>query len=134
MSNKKKVTIASIVVIVLAVISGIGYGIGHKTTAETLQSQNWTFDSQKGEKVKATAKFTEKKMVLNEAGFSDTYTYTVKDKGSQEEIKFINNNSVSGEKETRTFSIKKDSDEYKLTPTNKLAKDDTGSVTLIPDK
>lgn len=73
-------------------------------------------------------------MVLNEAGFSDTYTYTVKDKGSQEEIKFINNNSVSGEKETRTFSIKKDSDEYKLTPTNKLAKDDTGSVTLIPDK
>lgn len=134
MDKKKKLTIASIVVIVLAVIAGIGYGVGHKTTAEALQSQQWTFDSTKGEKVKATAKFTEKKMVLNEAGFSDTYTYAIKDKGNEEEISFINNNSLSGEKEKRTFKIEKDSDEYKLTPTNKLAKNDTGSVTLIPDK
>lgn len=41
MSNKKKWTLASLIIIVLAVIAGIGYGVGHKDTANTLQSHEW---------------------------------------------------------------------------------------------
>ena len=45
MSNKK-ITIASIVLAFLAVLLGIAFIFGHKTTAEKLQAQEWTLTSQ----------------------------------------------------------------------------------------
>ncbi|WP_349581375.1 hypothetical protein [Lactiplantibacillus plantarum] len=128
MKKYRKYIIAVMTVLLIAIgLTGCG-----KSTAQDLQSHQWTFDSSKGDGLAATAKFTKSNLTLTEAGFSEVYTYELTNSGRNEQIKFIGKNSVSGKQETRLFKIKKQSDKYKLTPINKLAKSDTGTVSLIP--
>lgn len=103
-----------------------------KSTAQDLQSHQWTFASSKDNGMAATAKFSKSNLTLTQAGFSEVYEYKLLENKGNEQIKFIGKNSVSGSTETRLFKIKKQSDKYKLTPINTLAKSDTGTVTLIP--
>ena len=103
-----------------------------KSTAQDLQSHQWTFASSKDNGMAATAKFSKSNLTLTQAGFSEVYVYKLIEKNGNEQIKFIGKNNVSGNKETRLFKIRKQSDKYKLTPINTLAKDDTGTVSLIP--
>ncbi len=88
--------------------------------------------SSKDNGMAATAKFSKSNLTLTQAGFSEVYEYKLLESKGNEQIKFIGKNSVSGSTETRLFKIKKQSDKYKLTPINTLAKSDTGTVSLIP--
>ncbi|OEY83862.1 hypothetical protein NT95_03585 [Oenococcus kitaharae] len=117
---------------ILLVIITIGFTVGRKSTQQDLQSHQWTFASSKDNGMAASAKFSKNDLSLTQAGFSEVYTYHLIKSGYNEQIKFVGQNSVSGNKETRLFKIKKQSDEYKLTPINSLAKNDTGTVSLIP--
>ena len=130
MTKQMKYLIGLVVVILIA--CGIGFTVVHKSTAQTLQSKEWTFKASKGDGLAQTAKFSEKSLTLSEAGLNDTYRYKISKKNGKEQITFTNQDENSGTNKVRTFNIKKSSDEYKLTPTNSLAKEDTGDVTLIP--
>lgn len=130
MTKQMKYLIGLVVVILIAL--GIGFTVVHKSTAQALQAKEWTFKASKGDGLAQTAKFSEKNLTLSEAGLKDTYQYKISKKNGQEQITFTSQDENSGTNEVRTFNIKKSSDEYKLTPTNSLAKEDTGDVTLIP--
>lgn len=130
MTKQMKYLIGLVVVILIAL--GIGFTVVHKSTAQALQAKEWTFKASKGDGLAQTAKFSEKSLTLSEAGLNDTYQYKISKKNGQEKITFTSQDENSGTNEVRTFNIKKSSDEYKLTPTNSLAKEDTGDVTLIP--
>lgn len=130
MTKQIKYLIGLVVVILIA--CGIGFTVVHKSTAQELQAKEWTFKASKGDGLAQTAKFSEKSLTLSEAGLNDTYQYKISKKNGQEQITFTSQDENSGTNEVRTFNIKKSSDEYKLTPTNSLAKEDTGDVTLIP--
>ncbi|QBC40680.1 hypothetical protein [Leuconostoc mesenteroides] len=130
MTKQMKYLIGLVVVILIAL--GIGFTVVHKSTAQALQAKEWTFKASKGDGLAQTAKFSEKSLTLSEAGLKDTYQYKISKKNGQEQITFTSQDENSGTNEVRTFNIKKSSDEYKLTPTNSLAKEDTGDVTLIP--
>lgn len=130
MTKQMKYLIGLVVVILIA--CGIGFTVVHKSTAQELQAKEWTFKASKGDGLAQTAKFSEKSLTLSEAGLNDTYQYKISKKNGQEQITFTSQDENSGTNEVRTFNIKKSSDEYKLTPTNSLAKEDTGDVTLIP--
>ncbi|KAA8378670.1 hypothetical protein FD956_08410 [Leuconostoc carnosum] len=130
MTKQMKYLIGLVVVILIAL--GIGFTVVHKSTAQALQAKEWTFKASKGDGLAQTAKFSEKSLTLSEAGLKDTYRYKISKKNGQEQITFTSQDENSGTNEVRTFNIKKSSDEYKLTPTNSLAKEDTGDVTLIP--
>lgn len=119
-------------VVVILIACGIGFTVVHKSTAQELQAKEWTFKASKGDGLAQTAKFSEKSLTLSEAGLNDTYQYKISKKNGKEQIIFTSQDENSGTNEVRTFNIKKSSDEYKLTPTNSLAKEDTGDVTLIP--
>ena len=128
MKKYRKYIIAVMTVLLIVV----GLTACGKSTAQDLQSYQWTFASSKDNGMAATAKFSKSNLTLTQAGFSKVYTYKlIKNKGN-EQIEFIGKNSVSDSTETRLFKIKKQSDKYKLTPINTLAKNDTGTVTLIP--
>ncbi|KYK53048.1 hypothetical protein AYO51_16065 [Lactiplantibacillus plantarum] len=103
-----------------------------RSTAQDLQSHQWTFASSKDNGTATTAKFSKENLTLSQAGFSEVYSYKLTKRNGDEQIKFVGKNSVSGSTETRLFKIKKQSDKYKLTPINALAKSDTGTVSLIP--
>lgn len=103
-----------------------------RSTAQDLQSHQWTFASSKDNGTATTAKFSKENLTLSQAGFSEVYSYKLTKRNGDEQIKFVGKNSVSGSTETRLFKIKKQSDKYKLTPINTLAKSDTGTVSLIP--
>lgn len=130
MTKQIKYLIGLVVVILIA--CGIGFTVVHKSTAQELQAKEWTFKASKGDGLAQTAKFSEKSLTLSEAGLNDTYQYKISKKNGKEQITFTSQDENSGTNEVRTFNIKKSSDEYKLTPTNSLAKEDTGDVTLIP--
>ena len=128
MKEYRKYIIAVMTVLLIAV----GLTACGKSTAQDLQSHQWTFTSSKDNGMAATAKFSKSNLTLTQAGFSEVYTYKLIENKGNEQIKFIGKNSVSGSTETRLFKIKKQSDKYKLIPINTLAKSDTGTVTLIP--
>ena len=130
MTKQMKYLIGLVVVILIAF--GIGFTVVHKSTGQALQAKEWTFKASKGDGLAQTAKFSEKSLTLSEAGLNDTYRYKISKKNGKEQITFTRQDENSGTNEVRTFNIKKSSDEYKLTPTNSLAKEDTGDVTLIP--
>lgn len=130
MTKQMKYLVGLVVVILIAL--GIGFTVVHKSTAQALQAKEWTFKASKGDGLAQTAKFSEKSLTLSESGLKDTYQYKISKKNGQEQITFTSQDENSGTNEVRTFNIKKSSDEYKLTPTNSLAKEDTGDVTLIP--
>lgn len=130
MTKQMKYLIGLVVVILIA--CGIGFTVVHKSTEQALQAKEWTFKASKGDGLAQTAKFSEKSLTLSEAGLNDTYQYKISKKNGKEQITFTSQDENSGTNELRTFNIKKSSDEYKLTPTNSLAKEDTGDVTLIP--
>lgn len=128
MKKYRKYIIAVMTVLLIAV----GLTACGKSTAQDLQSHQWTFASSKDNGMAATAKFSKSNLTLTQAGFSEVYEYKLLESKGNEQIKFIGKNSVSGSTETRLFRIKKQSDKYKLTPINTLAKRDTGTVSLIP--
>ena len=128
MKKYRKYIIAVMTVLLIAV----GLTACGKSTAQDLQSHQWTFASSKDNGMAATAKFSKSNLTLTQAGFSEVYTYKLIENKGNEQIKFIGKNSVSGSTETRLFKIKKQSDKYKLTPISTLAKSDTGTVSLIP--
>jgi len=127
MTKNMKYLIGLVVVILIA--CGIGFTVVHKSTAQELQAKEWSFKASKGDGLAQTAKFSEKSLTLSEAGLNDTYQYKVTKKNGSEQITFTSQDDNSN---TRIFKIKKNSDEYKLTPTNSFAKEDTGDVTLTP--
>ena len=120
MEKYRKYIIAVMTVLLVAV----GLTACGKSTAQDLQSHQWTFASSKDNGMAATAKFSKSNLTLTQAGFSEVYTYKLIENKGNEQIKFIGKNSVSGSTETRLFKIKKQSDKYKLTPINTLAKSD----------
>lgn len=128
MKKYRKYIIAVMTVLLIVV----GLTACGKSTAQDLQSHQWTFASSKDNGMAATAKFSKSNLTLTQAGFSEVYTYKLIENKGNEQIKFIDKNSVSGSTETRLFKIKKQSDKYKLTPIHTLAKSDTGTVSLIP--
>ncbi|KRM00381.1 hypothetical protein [Liquorilactobacillus satsumensis] len=128
MKKYRKYIIAVMTVLLIA----IGLTACGKSTAQDLQSHQWTFASSKDNGTATTAKFSKENLTLSQAGFSEVYSYKLTKRNSDEQIKFVGKNSVSGSTETRLFKIKKQSDKYKLTPINTLAKSDTGTVSLIP--
>ena len=121
-----------IIAVMTVLLITVGLTACGKSTAQDLQSHQWTFASSKDNGMAATAKFSKSNLTLTQAGFSEVYTYKLIENKGNEQIKFIGKNSVSGSTETRQFKIKKQSDKYKLTPINTLAKSDTVTVTLIP--
>jgi len=127
MTKNMKYLIGLVVVILIA--CGIGFTVVHKSTAQELQAKEWSFKASKGDGLAQTANFSEKSLTLSEAGLNDTYQYKVTKKSGSEQITFTSQDDNSN---TRIFKIKKNSDEYKLTPTNSFAKEDTGDVTLTP--
>lgn len=127
MTKNMKYLIGLVVVILIA--CGIGFTVVHKSAAQDLQAKEWSFKASKGDGLAQTAKFSEKSLTLSEAGLNDTYQYKVTKKNGSEQITFTSQDDNSN---TRIFKIKKNSDEYKLIPTNSLAKEDTGDVTLTP--
>lgn len=129
---KKWRHILSLITVLILVV--IGLSACGKSTSTTLQSQKWTFNATKNEGTSPTAQFSEKKLTLSEGGLNEVYTYSISKNNSKEEITFVGKNSITDQKETRKFEIKKSNDEYKLTPINSLAKSDTGNVTLVPKK
>lgn len=128
MKKYRKYIIAVLTVLLIA----IGLTACGKSTAQDLQSHQWTFASSKDNGTATTAKFSKENLTLSQAGFSEVYSYKLTKRNGDEQIKFVGKNSVSGSTETRLFKIKKQSDKYKLTPINTLAKSDTGTVSLIP--
>ncbi|RWZ68801.1 hypothetical protein EQH87_16460 [Lactiplantibacillus plantarum] len=128
MKSYRKYIIAVMTVLLIAIsLTACG-----KSTAQDLQSHQWTFASSKDNGTATTAKFSKENLTLSQAGFSEVYSYKLTKRNGDEQIKFVGKNSVSGSTETRLFKIKKQSDKYKLTPINTLAKSDTGTVSLIP--
>ena len=127
MKKYRKYIIAVMTVLLIA----IGLTACGKSTAQDLQSHQWTFASSKDNGTATTAKFSKENLTLSQAGFSEVYSYKLTKRNGDEQIKFVGKNSVSGSTETRLFKIKKQSDKYKLTPINTLAKSDTGTVSLI---
>lgn len=128
MKSYRKYIIAVMTVLLIA----IGLTACGKSTAQDLQSHQCTFASSKDNGTATTAKFSKENLTLSQAGFSEVYSYKLTKRNGDEQIKFVGKNSVSGSTETRLFKIKKQSDKYKLTPINTLAKSDTGTVSLIP--
>ncbi|MCG0945138.1 hypothetical protein [Lactiplantibacillus plantarum] len=128
MKSYRKYIIAVMTVLLIA----IGLTACGKSTAQDLQSHQWTFTSSKDNGTATTAKFSKENLTLSQAGFSEVYSYKLTKRNGDEQIKFVGKNSVSGSTETRLFKLKKQSDKYKLTPINTLAKSDTGTVSLIP--
>lgn len=82
MNNKKKWTIASLIVIVLAVIAVIGYGVGHKDTAETLQSHEWDLINNESTQ---NAKFDKSNhLSVGRGNMKYSYSYKISKKNNQE--------------------------------------------------
>ena len=127
MKKYRKYIIAVMTVLLIVV----GLTACGKSTAQDLQSHQWTFASSKDNGIAATAKFSKSNLTLTQAGFSEVYEYKLIESKGNEQIKFIGKNSVSGSTETRLFKIKKQSDKYKLTPINTLAKSEVKSKMLV---
>lgn len=71
MKEYRKYIIAVMTVLLIAV----GLTACGKSTAQDLQSHQWTFASSKDNGMAATAKFSKSNLTLTQAGFSEVYTY-----------------------------------------------------------
>ena len=94
-----------IIAVMTVLLITVGLTACGKSTAQDLQSHQWTFASSKDNGMAATAKFSKSNLTLTQAGFSEVYTYKLIENKGNEQIKFIGKNSVSGSTETRLFKI-----------------------------
>ncbi|BDX42669.1 TPA: hypothetical protein ACOAUU_002844 [Enterococcus faecium] len=112
MSKPKKWTLVSLIVIVLAVIAGIGYGVGHKDTAEALQSQQWTLTSQEESNTVNFKK--DNTMILGKEPMTENFKYSIKKQGNVEYLKLTHHEDL-GSDGKYYFKIKKTDSGYSLT-------------------
>lgn len=110
MSNKK-ITIASIVLAFLVVLLGIAFIIGHKTTAEKLQAQEWTLTSQEESN---TVNFKKNNtMILGKEPMTENFKYSIKKQGNVEYLKLTHHEGL-GSDGKYYFKIKKTDSGYSL--------------------
>lgn len=111
MGNKQKLTIASIVIVVLAVIGVIGITVAHKDTTENLQSKEWTLTSQEESN---TAKFEKDgTMILGKEPLTVNFDYSIEKKGDTEYLKLIHHEEL-GDNGKYLFKINKSDSGYSL--------------------
>ncbi|ANI96939.1 hypothetical protein VSX70_15635 (plasmid) [Lactiplantibacillus plantarum] len=108
MSNKK-ITIASIVL--LAVLLGIAFIFGHKTTAEKLQAQEWTLTSQEESNTVNFKK--DNTMILGKEPMTENFKYSIKKQGNVEYLKLTHHEDL-GSDGKYYFKIKKTDSGYSL--------------------
>ncbi|MCB5223244.1 hypothetical protein [Lactiplantibacillus pentosus] len=110
MSNKK-ITIASIVLVFLAVLLGIAFIFGHKTTAEKLQAQEWTLTSQEESNTVNFKK--DNTMILGKEPMTENFKYLIKKQGNVEYLKLTHHEDL-GSDGKYYFKIKKTDSGYSL--------------------
>ncbi|ARO02368.1 hypothetical protein P4B09_15985 (plasmid) [Lactiplantibacillus plantarum] len=110
MSNKK-ITIASIVLAFLAVLLGIAFIVGHKTTAEKLQAQEWTLTSQEESNTVNFKK--DNTMILGKEPMTENFKYSIKKQGNVEYLKLTHHEDL-GSDGKYYFKIKKTDSGYSL--------------------
>ena len=110
MSNKK-ITIASIVLVFLAVLLGIAFIFGHKTTAEKLQAQEWILTSQEESKTVNFKK--DNTMILGKEPMTENFKYSIKKQGNVEYLKLTHHEDL-GSDGKYYFKIKKTDSGYSL--------------------
>ena len=124
MSNKK-ITIASIVLVFLAVLLGIAFIFGHKTTAEKLQAQEWILTSQEESNTVNFKK--DNTMILGKEPMTENFKYSIKKQGNVEYLKLTHHEDL-GSDGKYYFKIKKTDSGYSLTldkgKTNQPAKNE----------
>lgn len=108
MSNKK-ITIASIVL--LAVLLGIAFIFGHKTTAEKLQAQEWTLTSQEESNTVNFKK--DNTMILGKEPMTENFKYSIKKQDNVEYLKLTHHEDL-GSDGKYYFKIKKTDSGYSL--------------------
>lgn len=136
MSNKK-ITIASIVLVVLAVLLGIAFTLGHKTTAENLQAQEW--DLTNNNHVQTATFLKSNQLHVKEGNQKVVYKYKIIESNKKDFIKITGNGSM-GEPIKYTYKIDKKDNGYYLqlikNKTNHNALNDlddfVGNITLAP--
>ena len=110
MSNKK-ITIASIVLVFLAVLLGIAFIFGHKTTAEKLQAQEWILTSQEESNTVNFKK--DNTMILVKEPMTENFKYSIKKQGNVEYLKLTHHEDL-GSDGKYYFKIKKTDSGYSL--------------------
>ncbi|WP_305775090.1 hypothetical protein [Lactiplantibacillus plantarum] len=110
MSNKK-ITIASIVLVFLAVLLGIAFIFGHKTTAEKLQAQEWILTSQEESNTVNFKK--DNTMILGKEPMTENFKYSIKKQGNVEYLKLTHHEDL-GSDGKYYFKIKKTDSGYSL--------------------
>ncbi|MGA3410020.1 hypothetical protein ACA618_15200 [Lactiplantibacillus pentosus] len=110
MSNKK-ITIASIVLVFLAVLLGIAFIFGHKTTAEKLQAQEWILTSQEESNTVNFKK--DNTMILGKEPMTENFKYSIKKQGNVEYLKLTHYEDL-GSDGKYYFKIKKTDSGYSL--------------------
>lgn len=110
MSNKK-ITIASIVLVFLAVLLGIAFIFGHKTTAEKLQAQEWTLTSQEESNTVNFKK--DNTMILGKEPMTENFKYSIKKQDNVEYLKLTHHEDL-GSDGKYYFKIKKTDSGYSL--------------------
>lgn len=113
----------SLIVIILALIAGIGYEVGHKDTTKTLQSQEWTLTSQEESNTVNFKK--DNTMILGKEPLTENFKYSIKKQGNVEYLKLTHHEDL-GSDGKYYFKIKKITSGYSLTldkaKTNQSAK------------
>lgn len=110
MSNKK-IIIASIVLVFLAVLLGIAFIFGHKTTAEKLQAQEWILISQEESNTVNFKK--DNTMILGKEPMTENFKYSIKKQGNVEYLKLTHHEDL-GSDGKYYFKIKKTDSGYSL--------------------
>lgn len=110
MSNKK-ITIASIVLAFLAVLLGIAFIFGHKTTVEKLQAQEWILTSQEESNTVNFKK--DNTMILGKEPMTENFKYSIKKQGNVEYLKLTHHEDL-GSDGKYYFKIKKTDSGYSL--------------------
>lgn len=110
MSNKK-ITIASIVLVFLAVLLGIAFIFGHKTTAEKLQAQEWILTSQEESNTVNFKK--DNTMILGKEPMTENFKCSIKKQGNVEYLKLTHHEDL-GSDGKYYFKIKKTDSGYSL--------------------
>lgn len=110
MSNKK-ITIASIALVFLAVLLGIAFIFGHKTTAEKLQAQEWILTSQEESNTVNFKK--DNTMILGKEPMTENFKYSIKKQGNVEYLKLTHHEDL-GSDGKYYFKIKKTDSGYSL--------------------
>lgn len=110
MSNKK-IIIASIVLVFLAVLLGIAFIFGHKTTAEKLQAQEWILTSQEESNTVNFKK--DNTMILGKEPMTENFKYSIKKQGNVEYLKLTHHEDL-GSDGKYYFKIKKTDSGYSL--------------------